>query len=179
MNTIVFILKIAACILTADFITGLVHFMLDRYGSPDTPIVGKLIYERNARHHQNPREMIKNSYFRLTWTSWALGFILVGLCYFTGILRWEIVFLLAYGANANVIHKWTHQSDKENGAFIKFLQKTKWVQSRKHHGWHHKAPYDVNYCILTDVLNPVLDKTRFWEGLSWGLESIGLKRVQA
>ena len=177
MEILIVILKIVGLILFADFITGTVHFLLDQYGSPETPIIGKYVIDRNARHHQDPRLIIQNSYFKLTWTSWLLGGIILATCYYFDVLSWEISFSMIYGANANIIHKWAHQTQKENGAFVNFLQKIKFVQSRKHHGWHHKAPFDVNYCILTDWLNPILDKIRFWEITSRILMIIGLKPI--
>jgi plasmanylethanolamine desaturase len=177
MEILLVIIKVIGLVLAADFITGTVHFLLDQYGSPETPIIGKYVIDRNARHHQDPRQIVESSYLKLTWTSWLLGTIIVAASYYLGILNWEIVFTMVYGANANMIHKWTHQTKKENGKFVGFLQKIKLVQSRKHHGWHHKAPFDVNYCILTDWLNPILDKIRFWETTTKILMMVGMKPV--
>jgi hypothetical protein len=42
---------------------------------------------------------------------------------------------------------------------------------------HHTNPKEVHYCPITNVLNPLLDGVRFWEGLEWVLEhAFGLRR---
>jgi plasmanylethanolamine desaturase len=177
MEILMILLKAIGLILIADFITGTIHFLLDQYGTPDTPIIGKYVIDRNARHHQDPRQIVQNTYLKLTWTSWLLGSIVMATSFYFGVLSWEIIFTMVYGANANIIHKWTHQTQKENGKFVNFLQNIKIVQSRKHHGWHHRAPFDANYCILTDWLNPVLDKIKFWETTSKILLLVGMKPI--
>jgi plasmanylethanolamine desaturase len=168
------IMKVVGLMLTADFLTGVFHFWMDQYGREDMPIVGKAVIEINILHHQNPRNMVKKNYFQLTWTAWVLGAILAFIAYLIGIFSWEVVFILAYGANANIIHKWTHQTRSENGRLISFFQRIRLLQSKKHHGWHHNAPFDTNYCILTDWLNPVLHRIRFWEGVVFLLKKIGI-----
>ncbi|MGL4631897.1 MAG: fatty acid desaturase CarF family protein [Leadbetterella sp.] len=175
MEILWIIIQCILMILAADFITGIVHFSLDQYGGPDLPIIGKHIYERNARHHDAPRAMVVFSYWKLTWTSWVGGVVLASLAYYFGILNWQIIFMLSYGANANLIHKWSHQTVRENGRLITWLQDKNFFQSRRHHGWHHQSPYDVHYCILTNWLNPVLDKLGFWEGIVSVLLKMGIR----
>jgi hypothetical protein len=34
---------------------------------------------------------------------------------------------------------------------------------------HHKSPYNFNYCILTNYLNPVLDAFNFWHAQGFTL----------
>lgn len=176
MEILIVIIKVVAMVFVGDFITGLVHFILDQYAGPNTPIIGKLVFEKNARHHHHPRQIVEKSYFDLTATSWLFGVILLATSYFVfKQIHWEVAFMLAYGANANVIHKWTHRTTAENGKLISFFQKMKFIQSRRHHGIHHRAPFDVNYCILTDLLNPILRKVRFWESTIFILSKVGIK----
>ncbi len=177
MEILIVILKIAGIILIADLLTGIFHFWMDQYGREDMPLVGKSVIEINILHHRNPRNMVQKNYFQLTWTAWALGFVLATITYFMGFFSWEVAFILAYGANANIIHKWTHQTHGENGKLITFFQKIRLLQSKHHHGWHHKAPYDTNYCILTDWLNPILHQIRFWEGVVFFFSKLGIKPV--
>ena len=37
--------------------------------------------------------------------------------------------------------------------------------TRKAHLWHHKAPYDCNYCIVSGHCNPFLDRVGFFPAL--------------
>ncbi len=45
------------------------------------------------------------------------------------------------------------------------LQKLKIVQTPSHHNQHHRKGKDTHYCVLTDFLNPILDRFHFWRGL--------------
>ena len=173
----IIIFKILLIILGADFLTGVFHFWMDVYGRSEIPILGKYVVDVNIIHHKYPRKMIQNSYLVLTWTSWVTAFLLWGLSVLIFGFYWEVLAALIYGSNANLIHKWTHQTTKENGGFVTFLQSTGIIQSRKHHGWHHKAPFDTNYCILTDWLNPMLHKMKFWEFIVWTLKVVGIKPI--
>ncbi|CAH0996195.1 hypothetical protein EMA8858_02325 [Emticicia aquatica] len=174
---LVIIFKISLIILGADFLTGIFHFWMDVYGRASMPFIGKHVVEVNLIHHRNPRKMVSNSYFSLTWTSWLTGVIILTLSVVFWGFYWEFAASLVYGSNANLIHKWTHQTDKENGKIVSFLQKTGIIQSKKHHGWHHKAPFDTNYCILTDWLNPILHKLKFWEFIVWIFKRVGIRPV--
>ena len=48
-------------------------------------------------------------------------------------------------------------------------------QSPKHHSGHHMKHSAKNYCILTNLLNPILDRLHFWSALENGLTFIGLE----
>jgi ubiquitin-conjugating enzyme E2 variant len=176
-NDMMIFLKCLAIIVAADFVTGLVHFWMDQYGREDMPFVGKHVVEINILHHRLPRNMLQKNYFQLTYTSWLLGLILVIVAGCLGVLGWELAFLVVYAGNANQIHKWAHQSAKKNGRVITALQRVGLLQSRRHHSHHHSAPYDQNYCILTDWLNPVLHRLRFWEGIVFCLRKVNIHPV--
>jgi plasmanylethanolamine desaturase len=173
----IIILKILLIIFGADFLTGVFHFWMDVYGRADMPFLGKHVVEVNMIHHKNPRKMTSNSYFGLTWTSWVTALLMLVLSVWFWGFHWEVVAMLIYGSNANLIHKWTHQTDKENGRLVSFFQATGIIQSKRHHGWHHKAPFDTNYCILTDWLNPILHKLKFWEFVVWSFKKVGIEPV--
>jgi ubiquitin-conjugating enzyme E2 variant len=69
------------------------------------------------------------------------------------------------GVNANQVHKWSHRTRHENGRFVALLQQARLIQSPSHHQRHHIHGKDSHYCVLTDFLNPILDRTGFWRGL--------------
>jgi hypothetical protein len=71
------------------------------------------------------------------------------------------------GVNANQIHKWCHRTPLENGALIVALQRLHIVQTPLQHHHHHVGKKDAAYCVLTGVLNPILDRCRFWRALEW------------
>jgi hypothetical protein len=155
-------LKIAALWLLADFITGLVHWWQDTYGHPAMPILGKYLIAPNLIHHRDPRHMLKGSYWYRVGSSVAAFIILSVSLWFIGWHSWEMILCLAFASQANEIHAMSHRSDKENGKFARKMQKFGIFQRRKTHGWHHKAPYDTNFCVMTEFLNPFLNWLQFW-----------------
>ena len=83
---------------------------------------------------------------------WALGWLNL----FTG----SAVFFAMF---ANEIHAAAHKSPKENGALITLVQKTGFMQSHKHHAQHHRKGKDTHYCVMTNHMNPVLERVRFFQ----------------
>jgi ubiquitin-conjugating enzyme E2 variant len=94
-----------------------------------------------------------------------------------GLLTWQVWLFALLTANANEFHKWEHRTRKENGRIISFLQDIRLLQGAKHHARHHTDPKNSHYCTVTNLMNPVLDRVRFWDGLEWLLaKTIQLKR---
>jgi hypothetical protein len=92
-------------------------------------------------------------------------------------LTWQVWLFAAVSANANEFHKWAHRTRRENGRIISFLQGIRLLQTPQHHALHHTNPKNVRYCVVTNALNPLLDRARFWEGLEWLLaRTFGLHR---
>ena len=50
-------------------------------------------------------------------------------------------------------------------SYARVLQDLGLVLSRKEHGLHHQDPFNTNYCILTGICNPILDKINFFSRL--------------
>ena len=129
---------------------------------------------------KNPLDMTQRGYWSLTWSSWLLGVVILLLWFlFFRKLDWEIMFLVIYGAQGNIIHKWAHQTKSQNGYVISLLQKWKIIPNKHQHRHHHNAPFDTFFCVQTVFLNPILEKIRFWEKLIWGLTKIGLPPAAA
>lgn len=167
-------------ILLADFLTGVVHFWMDVYGKEDMPFVGKMVIEINVLHHSDPRHMIKQNYWFLTRASWLLAVIIYVISWvFMGAHSWKLAIFLVYAAQANLFHKWAHQHSWERSRFATVLQKLYIIQSPHHHHLHHNEDaegfYDRQYCILTNFLNPILDKIWFWEFVVWFFGKLGIQ----
>ena len=58
---------------------------------------------------------------------------------------------------------------------LKALQRVELLQSPRHHSMHHRIPYACRFCTYTSILNPVLDRVKFWRGLEAGIGWIGLQ----
>jgi len=165
MGVIETVLKLAATWLVVDWISGLVHWCEDTYGSPSTPFVGRRITKPNLRHHFNPRSFVHNSWFASAeLLLWACAFALL-VAWSLGRLGPMVVVAAILGANANQVHKWSHRTPAENGRIVGALQRVGVLQSPRHHQRHHLGARNSHYCVLTNLLNPVLDRCRFWRGL--------------
>lgn len=159
-----FLAQIVLGILIADFVSGLLHWMEDRYGGPSWPIVGRLI-RMTVRHHFKPRRMLKSGFWRRNGPTMAiaggfgLGFLLVGWVNpltITGVV---------FGAFANEFHNWSHRKESENGPFITAIQRIGLIISPFEHARHHRGRKNTHYCAVTGWLNAPLERVRFWRKL--------------
>ncbi len=158
----VFLLWIAA-----DFITGVIHWWEDTYGNPNWPIIGKYVVEPNLIHHKQPTKLLEGSYWNRIDTSFFAVAMIGAILWFVGLHSWQVIVCLFFCMQGNEIHAMTHRPDRANGKVTLFLQKTGIFQSKKAHRWHHKAPYETNFCIMSDFVNPILNAIGFWRKLEW------------
>ena len=173
-NIFSYIINILLVILLADFFAGIVHWWEDAYGNPNWKYLGKSVIIPNIEHHQFPRKFLKSNFFERIKISVFIAFILSGILYMFNMLNYTLFFSLFLASLGNEFHAMTHKTDKENGKIIVFLKKIGLVQSTKMHGLHHKSPYNINYCVMTNYLNPVLNIIRFWIIIEFCLKLFGI-----
>lgn len=157
-----------ACWLAADFIAGFWHWIEDRYFDTTWPVIGKYIAKPNELHHEQPTAFLFQSYWSRNWTT-ILPASIAFLLTFPG--PESLVFLFV--SQANEIHAWAHSRGKVS-AWVAVLQETGLLQSPRHHGHHHRSPFEVKYCVMSDWLNPILDYCNFWRGLERSLSVVGI-----
>ncbi len=168
--TLLFLSKVLLIMITADFISGIVHWWEDTYGNPEWKFlgIGKYLIAPNLIHHQKPRDFIKNSYWKRNSAAIILSFFLSLISYeFVGIKPETALILFLYGSQAVQIHAIAHRTEKENGKFLTFLEESGLIQSKRHHARHHTAPHKCGYCLMTNWVNPILDAIQFWVMLEW------------
>jgi len=171
------VLEFVAAVLITDFVSGLVHWFEDAYGREDFPITGRWITRLNVLHHHEPRSFVRNTWWQSSWDLTLVAAVVVVAAWWMGWLYWPVWVFAVLGANANQIHKWAHRTPRENGKLITWLQRFHLVQSPRHHAAHHTDPKNSHYCVLTDFLNPVLDRIRLWDGFEFVLlHLLGLRR---
>ncbi|MDZ4307558.1 fatty acid desaturase CarF family protein [Allopontixanthobacter sp.] len=152
--------------LLADFLSGVLHWVEDRFGPgrEHWPLIGRLIFAPNLLHHVDPTAFTRAGFLDRNWTTWAVVAPLAcALLWLFGSHPW-IWAAAAGGAAANEVHAWAHRRTLAPG-WATVLQRAGFIQSPAHHAVHHVPPYLRSYCILTDWLNPLLDRTRFWRRL--------------
>lgn len=169
--------SVVGTVLLADLVSGAVHWVEDAYIRKDTPLLGKLVANANIEHHERPRAFVARTWLSSSWDLLLLSILLVGVAWATGHLTWQVWLFAALSANANQIHKWSHQAPHENGRLVTFLQKIKILQTQRHHAKHHRMDKNTHYCSITNVMNPVLDELEFWETIEKALRNtFGLTR---
>jgi ubiquitin-conjugating enzyme E2 variant len=148
--------------LLADLATGVFHWWEDTFGNESWPIIGKWIIVPNALHHKEPLAFEKNGFIGRNLAAIVTALI-VGSMWFLlfGLSVFSITFLIG-SAIANEIHYFSHRPSKAPKA-IKLLQETGILQSPKQHAKHHKPPFDTNFCVMTNWLNPLLEHLNFWK----------------
>lgn len=147
---------LAAAILLADFVSGLMHWWEDRYGNPDWPLLGEWIVKPNMVHHADQMAFTRAGYWQRNWTTLAPALVVAAVCW-----RWPVCWMAALIlSQANEIHAWSHMRCSRP---IRFLQKCGALQSPSHHAIHHRD-FGSRYCVITPWLNPMLDLF-FWRAL--------------
>ncbi|MBL9189484.1 MAG: hypothetical protein JNK23_18520 [Opitutaceae bacterium] len=157
-------------VMLADFVAGVVHWLEDAYGSPDTPVVGPILIRPNIVHHHFPRFFTKLSWWQSSWDIVLVAAALLAVAWWAGLLTWHVWLFAFVAVNANQVHKWSHQTRKENGPIVSFFQDIGLLLSPRQHAIHHSDPKNTFYCPITNLLNPVLERIRFWPRAEWLIE---------
>lgn len=168
----------------ADFVSGLVHWVGDTYGSEDTPLFGPWLIKPFRQHHLYPRDICTHGLVLAIGNTCTLAVPLhLGVLYLM-VTDEEVsntraflslalnLFLIAMVAT-NILHKWAH-AEKTNWV-ISRLQRSRVFLSPAHHHLHHTKPFDSYYCITNGWLNPLLERIRFFRNLEGTLSAIGIK----
>lgn len=174
------VLQLVACLLVADFITGVVHWWEDCYGLPSWPLIGKEVIEPNIEHHRNPGLMgTVGGIIDRNYQSFVLFSIVAFAAILLGVFCWQLVVVGIFASFGNEVHLWSHRGG--NGPIVRFLQDACIVQTPAQHARHHKPPFDKYYCTITNVTNAVLERIAFWRALEWLISKAGVhpKRMTA
>lgn len=159
-----FLLKVLGGLYFADFISGVIHWLEDRYGNPKWPVIGHTIRE-NQQHHFTPRSFLNGTLWTRNREVLAIGIAFLAAFWAFDLLNVFTVSAVIFGVMSNEVHASAHRSPQENGRLITALQKTGLLQSHRHHAAHHRKGKDTHFCVLTNHVNPVLEGVRFFQAL--------------
>lgn len=159
-------------VMLADFVAGVVHWLEDAYGSADTPVVGPLLIRPNIVHHHHPRFFTRLSWWQSSWDILLVSLLFLGVAAWCGWLTWHLWLFAFVSTNANQAHKWSHQTRAETGPVVSFFQDVGLLLSPRQHALHHSDPKNTYYCPVTNLVNPLLEKIRFWSGAEWLVERV-------
>ena len=172
-------LELVAVWLLADLVSGVVHWAEDSYGFETTPVIGPWVVGPNLLHHRDASAFVRLGWFASSWDLLAVGAAILAIAALAGALTWHVGLFVLLGANANQIHKWNHMRRASVPPAIRLLQRLRLLQSWRHHAQHHRGTKDSHYCVITEVLNPLLDRIGWWRMLEKVLTPLlGLPRPQ-
>lgn len=170
--------------LAGDFVSGLVHWLADTYGSERTPLVGANFIKPFRLHHFYPKDICTHDFITTNGNTCILAAPLVGFCL---PFVWEeevsamraftvltTVLTAATTVATNQFHKWAHADVPPRLA--RLLQRAHLILRPQHHSQHHTAPHLTDYCIANGWLNPLLERIRFFDRLERALLKLGLRR---
>jgi ubiquitin-conjugating enzyme E2 variant len=161
-------------LLAADFVSGLVHWGFDTWGSTSTPVVGQLAIRTFREHHVDARAMTKHGFVETnghnvmlslipSWVGVAathyhvvLGSLLATL------VAMSCFFMAACVAMTSQIHKWAHLPPERVPHLVRHLQQASLIINSRHHDRHHERPHDTHYCITVGWMNGPLEAIHFF-----------------
>lgn len=158
-------LQLIGLYLLADFITGIAHYLIDNVLPHWRSRVARYIVGENNLHHSKPRAMLNATRWQRLRVPLPFSIATLTLLGLLGLLTWQVVTLVSMLTVANEIHAFAHQTRRENGPLVTALQRIGFFQSARHHGLHHRSPFDCHYCVMSNWLNPLLDRLRLWSRL--------------
>jgi hypothetical protein len=173
-------------VILGDFVSGIVHWAADTYGSEDMPVIGPSLVKPFRLHHVYPRDICTHGLVETIGNVCILAVPVLSVCLYlmwlmpqSGLLAFSVVSLalMAVATVAtNQFHKWAHQENPSS--FARWLQRKRLVLEPQHHKLHHTQPFDVNYCITNGWLNPLLNRMKFFRRLEATLGFFGIKTAR-
>ena len=152
----------------ADFISGVVHWAADTWGTPEWPVVGKALIRPFREHHVDAKEITRHDFVETNGNNCfvsiapAIGAALIPQHGPGALFAATLVFSMTlWVLFTNQFHKWAHLDSPP--AAIDWLQRMNLILPRDHHAVHHAAPYAKYYCITVGWLNEALFRIRFFQ----------------
>jgi plasmanylethanolamine desaturase len=140
----------------ADLVSGIFHFLADRFGSLETPFVRSF-----REHHDQPDAITRHDFIETNGDTAIFvcsGLPLMILCSHSVFWRALLLALGMASVCTSQIHKWAHA--RAVPAWVRLLQRSGVIQSPRRHARHHGGAHDRAYCITTGWLNPICDALR-------------------
>jgi len=177
------LMSIVMGMLVADFMSGMVHWGADTWGSVDLPVIGKAFIRPFREHHVDPTAMTRHDVYETNGDNLLICFPVIFWYIYKSYTfsaeqlqqdyRFEIFsyVLGIFVILTNQIHKWSHMY-YGLPAWVEFMQDYHIILPKKHHRIHHVSPHETYFCITTGWLNYPLEKIGFFRSLEWMIEKV-------
>jgi len=160
--------------LMADLLTGTIHWFCDTFFSEKTPLIGSFIIYSFREHHTHPYLITEDKFIEQDTTSFfVLLPALIAAVYSNKIYAQNLALYLSHASliglsvgafSTNLFHKWAHM--KKPPRMIQKLQNLGVILNHERHKVHH-ANYKKSFCVTSGILNPLLDKIRFFQAIEF------------
>lgn len=169
------IAKLLAGWLIADFLGGVVHWLEDRVLTERIPFLRGVI-AANRLHHRSPLAFFHHGIVARNATTWAtaLAASLLWLLLFGPSWMWLAATI--GGMISSSVHHLAHRP-RPASLIIRMLQEMGLLQSAAHHAGHHRPGAARRYCVLTALVNPLVDGIGLWILLERALARLGVPLV--
>ena len=153
---------VLAAYAVADLASGIVHYLLDNFGSPDTPVIGQKFVKPFRDHHVDPMAMTHGDFIAVNADNVFICLpVIIPAFFLLDVARhpyWGVflVGLVAGVIMTNQLHKWAHMPTVPR--VVAVAQRSGVVLSKEHHSVHHSGAYDSNYCITWGHLDMLLNR---------------------
>jgi ubiquitin-conjugating enzyme E2 variant len=153
---------VVAAYAAADLASGVVHFLLDNFGSPETPVIGQKFVKPFRDHHIDPMAMTRGDFIAVNADNVFVCLpVIVPAFFFLDTSRHPYAGVFVVGLVSGVImtnqlHKWAHMPTVPR--LVAAAQRRGIVLSKQHHSIHHSGKYDRNYCITWGRLDVLLNR---------------------
>ncbi|MBW4707810.1 fatty acid desaturase family protein [Roseobacter sp. YSTF-M11] len=162
MDILLYALQFFLIYLAADLLGGVFHWAEDTLGDENTPLWGRHVVASNVIHHNDPTAMNRIHWLKNNASSFGASALVILGAYAGAVLTWQLcAFAILAGLNQQV-HRFAHAPRLSLPSWVIALQRWGVLQDAAHHWRHHKAPHTTHYCVMSPMLNPVLDKIGFW-----------------
>ena len=156
--------------LAADFLSGLVHWACDSFGSARTPLIGNAFIRPFRLHHSDPEEMTRHDFVETHGASCFAALPVLVVTNAMPLDGWPRLFAHAVllclalgGLLSNQCHKWAHMDEAATPRLVQLAQRCWLVLPREHHLLHHTTPFDTHFCMASGWLNAAFDAVlRAW-----------------
>jgi ubiquitin-conjugating enzyme E2 variant len=163
----------------ADFVSGVFHFLADRFGHERVPVLGPNVIAPFRLHHEDPKAMTRHGVAETNGDNALIQLPLVlPLAVFAAPAQGSTTrfFVLAAAVAffggvlvTNQIHKWAHATAVPR--WVHWTQRRQLILSPVAHARHHRS-HDRAYCITTGWCNALLDRFGVLTAIDRAMRSI-------